>query len=64
MICLIFPSAYQLALTGLLQAGAKLSAFKYENKENRKSNNKDQIGHPLKRHLRSNRSFKIKLVIL
>ena len=32
MICLIFPSASQLTLIGLLQARAKLSAFENENK--------------------------------
>ena len=39
MICLIFPIASQLALIGLLQACAKLSAFESENKESRESNN-------------------------
>ena len=39
MICLLFPSASQLALVGLLQAHGKLSAFEYENKESRESNN-------------------------
>ena len=39
MICLIFPSASQLALTGQLQARAKLSAYEYEYKESRESNN-------------------------
>ena len=39
MICLIFASASQLALIGSLQARAKLSAFEYENKESRESNN-------------------------
>ena len=37
-ICLIFPSASQ-HLTGEFQARAKLSAFEYENKESRESNN-------------------------
>ena len=36
MICLMFPSASQLTLK---QARAKLSAFEYENKESRESNN-------------------------
>ena len=53
MICLIFPSASQLALIDLLQARAKLGAFEYENKESKESNSrtKNRIGHPLKRHL-------------
>ena len=38
MICLIFPSASQLALIGYLQASAKLNAFEYESKESRESN--------------------------
>ena len=38
MICLIFPSASQLALIGL-QTPIKLGAFEYENKESRESNN-------------------------
>ena len=33
MICLILPSASQLALLGYLQARAKLSALEYENKK-------------------------------
>ena len=48
MICLIFPSASQLALTGkpvrnYLQACAKLSAFECESKESRESNNHIKI---------------------
>ena len=39
MICLIFPSASQLALISALQARAELNAFEYENKESRESNN-------------------------
>ena len=39
MICLIFPSASQLALIGQMQARAKLSAFEYEKKVSRESNN-------------------------
>ena len=39
MICLLFPSASQLTLIGLLQARAKLSASEYENKESIDSNN-------------------------
>ena len=33
MICLIFPSIFQLALIGKLKENAKLSAFESENKE-------------------------------
>ena len=53
MICLIFPSASQLALISLLQARAKLSAFEYENKESRESNNHTKRSNwsSLKRHL-------------
>ena len=36
MICLIVPSASQLALVGQLQVRAKLSAFEYEKKKKRK----------------------------
>ena len=36
MICLILPSASQLALVGQLQVRAKLSAFEYENKNKEK----------------------------
>ena len=39
MICLILPSASQLALTGYMQASAKLSAFDYESKKSRESSN-------------------------
>ena len=39
IIYLIFSSASQLALIGQLQARAKLSAFKYENKVSIESNN-------------------------
>ena len=39
MICIIFSSASQLTLIGSLQARAKLSAFEYESKESRESNN-------------------------
>ena len=39
VICLIFPSTSQLARIGLLQALAQLSAFEYQNKDSRKSNN-------------------------
>ena len=37
MICLIFLGASQLPLIGQLHAGAKLSAFEYQNKESRES---------------------------
>ena len=39
MICLIFPSASQLALIGQLQVRAKLSAFEYGNKASSESSN-------------------------
>ena len=40
MICVIFPSAFQVALTGKLQARATLNAYEYENKESREGNNR------------------------
>ena len=42
MICLIFPSASQLALIGQLQVRAKLSVFEYE------KNNVDEVMTTLK----------------
>ena len=39
IICLIYPRTSQLALTGTLQVLAELSAFEYESKESRESNN-------------------------
>ena len=51
MICLIFPSASQLAPIGLLEASAKLSAFEYENKENRE--NRESNTHTKGRFIRS-----------
>ena len=39
MVCLIFPRAFHLALTNLLQACTKLSAFEYANEASRESNN-------------------------